>query len=944
MKAETGKKILKVWVTLAWLIVLMLAGGVHIAAEESTVNVKDKWKNVRVGYYESSQFQEGADDGEIKSGFGYEYLQKIAYYAGWHYTYVYGEWEELYQKLLNGEIDMMAAISRSHDREMQLLFPDESMLEETFYIYKSISDTSMVCGDIGSYAGKKIGTTEENKLASRLENWVKENHVDCEIVYYDRFSECMKAFHARQIDGFVSADNIVSGYFGIGPVEKIGKEPYYLCITPKREDLLKDLNAALSILTEQDRQYLTEMQNRYAVDSSINLFLTKEERSWIENHDSITVGYLKNYLPYCDKKKDGTVTGLVSDLVPDLLAALPGSYQPEIHYRGYDSHEELIEELQSGKLDMIFPIGDESWYAEQRQFLLSTPVSTATMNLVYSNTYGEKTTARMAVNRKNMLQSHYTQSNFPEAEIVEYDSIEECINAVKNGKADSTIVNALRTSALVDSRLKLNVVPLKTKDDRCFGVRTENKELLMLLNHGISILGDDYGISIAYQYTDGLMRYTVSDFVREHVEWVVGGMTMILLCVIIVVMIRYRKMCQQAEEELRQKEQLENALRQAQKADHAKEVFLHNMSHDIRTPLNGIMGILDINSRCKDQNVIRENREKAKTAASHLMDLVNEVLEMSKLENGEVELKSEIFCFPTVLKEVQDMVEVQAAQAGIALHIDDQISQKEKKNLYGSPLHIREIFVNILGNAIKYNKENGQIWWRAEQLAETEHQVTYRCVCKDNGIGMSEEYLQHIFEPFSQAVKSARTDYQGTGLGMSIVKKLIDKMGGSIEIESEVGVGTQITVMLPFEIAEEKAVLQQKDTEKTADLNGMQILLVEDNDLNQEIAQYLLEEAGARVIVAQNGAEAEKCFRDLPEGSVDAILMDIMMPVMNGYEATREIRASGRKDAKTIPIIAMTANAFEEDRKESIEAGMNEHLTKPLDSEKLMKILEKYKK
>ena len=927
------------WIILMVVMMVCCVGKNTFAQENGSAE-----KEVRVGYYESSGFQEGAFDGEIKSGFGYEYLQKIASYAGWKYTYVYGDWAELYQKLLNGEIDLMAGIARNKERETQILFPDEDILEETFYIYKSISDASMFCGDITSYEGKKIGTTKDSKLASRLEKWKQENHADIQILYFDRFSECMNAFHAGQIDGFVSADNVVSRYFGIGPVERLGKEPYYLCVTKERKDLLQELNASLSILTEQDKQYLAEMQSRYAVDSSVNLFLSKEERNWIDTHDEITVGYLEHYLPYCDKKQDGTATGLVSNLMPDLFAALPGGYQPKIHYRGYESHEELIEGLQNGELDVIFPIGDESWYAEQRQFLLSTPVSTATMNLVYSDSYSEKTTAVMAVNKNNLLQYHYTQSNFPEAEIVEYNTIEECIQAVKNGKADSTIVNALRTSALVDSRLKLSVVPLKAKDDRCFGVKAGNNGLLILLNHGISILGDNYGVSIAYRYTDELKSYTVSDFVHDHVGTVVGAITVILMSVVIFTVTRYQKMRQNAEEELRQKEQLENALMQAQKADHAKSVFLHNMSHDIRTPLNGIMGILDINSKCTDSDLIQENRDKAKTAASHLLDLVNEVLEMSKLENGEVELKNETFCFADVMKAVQDMIEVQTAQAGIRLHIDNQTGRASRRQLQGSPLHIREVFVNILGNAIKYNKENGQIWWTTDVVSESESQITYRCICKDTGIGMSEEYLQHIFEPFSQAEKSARTDYQGTGLGMAIVKKLIDKMGGSIEIESEPEVGSQITVILPFTVAEKDVTAQPEKDNAQTDLAGMKILLAEDNDLNQEIAKYLLEEAGATVTVKKNGAEACEWFMKQRIGSVDVILMDIMMPVMNGYEATQAIRTSGRKDAKTVPIIAMTANAFEEDRKASVDAGMDEHLTKPLDSEKLIETIAKYKK
>ena len=919
------------------IIICFVLMSVTASAEDSNIG-----KVVKVGYYEAEQFQEGAEEGVIKSGFAYEYMQKIASYAGWHYEYVYGDWDVLYEKLLNGEIDLMAGIAYTREREPLLLYPDSEMLEETFYIYKSISDTTMDCGNMKSYAGKKIGTVRHSRQASQLENWVKDNRVDAKIVYYDTFAACIKELHAGMIDGFISADNVVSSYYGITPVEKIGKEPYYLCVNRNRPDLLVQLNNSVAILTEQDELYLAEMQNRYEVNSSVNLFLSKEEREWLENHQTIRVGYLKNYLPYCDIE-EGKAIGLVTDLVPDLFAALPGNYSPEISFEGYDSHEEMIDNLTDGNLDMIFPVGDESWYAEQRQFLLSSPVSTATMNLVYAGIYNENSTDTMAVNRNNMLQYHYTKQVFPNAELIEYDTIEECIEAVKSGNVNSTIVNALRSNGLIDSRMKLNTVPLKTKDDRCFGIRDGNSGLLMLMNHGISILGSDYGISLAYQYTDGLVNYTFTDLIMDHMGIVIGIFILILVCIVWVGIERFRKLSIQAEKEMQQKKQLEQALLQARQADYAKSVFLHNMSHDIRTPLNGIMGILDINSKCTDQNVIQENRMKAKTAASHLLDLVNDVLEMSKLESGEVELKREIFCFSQILKEVQDIIEVHAAKAGLSLHIENQIDPSEEKKIYGSPLHIREILINILGNAVKYNKTNGEIWWKTECISSEKGWIQYRCQVEDTGIGMSSEYLQHIFEPFSQAERTARTDYQGTGLGMAIVKQLIDKMDGTIEVQSQEGRGSKITVTLPFVIATEEAERKIQEKVKT-DLTGMHILLVEDNDLNREIAQYFLEEAGARVTVAQNGAEAVEQYLRTDTGKLNVILMDIMMPVMDGYEAARAIRSSEKEDAKEIPIIAMTANAFVEDKKESIKSGMNEHLTKPLDLDKLMKLLTKYQK
>ena len=907
------------------------------AASETEVAAK-----VRVGYYESAGFQEGAGDGELKGGYGYEYMQKIASYTGWHYEYVYGTWEELYEQLVDGEINLMAAVSDTKEHEKEVLFPAAEMLEETFYIYKDTSDESMVCGEMDTYRGKRIGVVSEQKMPERLLKWKEETGAQIEIQEYEDFKVCLDDFHSGKIDGFVSADNVVSGYYGIAPVEKIGKEPYYLCIAKEREDLLLELNEATAIMAEQDKTYLAELKSRYAVDTSVNLFLTKEERAWMAEHDTLTVGYLKQYLPYCDEAKDGSVTGLISELLPDLFSALPGEYQPEITYVGYDSHADMVEDLVAGKLNLIFPIGDDAWFAEQSGFLLTSPVASSTMNLVYAGSYGEDTTYRMAANKNNLLQYNYTRNNFPNAEIVQYDSIEACIRAVKEGEADSTIVNALRTGGLVDSRLKLNIVPLRVRDDRCFGVSEESGGLLKLLNHGISILGENYSLSLAYQYTDGLITYTLADFVRDHMEAVILSFILLFAALLFFGFRRYRRMLLEAEREAEQKRQLEEALIRARQADHAKSVFLHNMSHDIRTPLNGIMGIIDINSRCTDEQMIRENREKARTAATHLLDLVNEVLEMSRLENGDIELNREIFRFSEVMADVRDMMELQASSAGIAFSVYDETEAVKEQRIYGSPLHIREILVNILGNAIKYNRPGGSVSWRTRVFVE-EQTVRYWCRVEDTGIGMSKEYLGHIFEPFSQAEKSARTVYQGTGLGMAVVKKLVDKMNGTIVIESEEGVGTRVTVTLPFTPARGGEKEEERPEEKLPDISGLRILVAEDNELNREIAEYLLKEAGAVVRSVKDGSEAVAEFLNAQEYAYDVILMDVMMPVMNGYEATQAIRASKKADAETVPIIAMTANAFAEDWKASIEAGMNEHLTKPLDAKQLFGMIAKAK-
>ncbi len=896
---------------------------------------------VRVGYYPSRRFQEGSADGEPKSGYSYEYLQKVATYTGWKYEYVYGDWEDLYQKLLNGDIDLMAGISYTGERAKALNFSDAVILQETFYIYKSPSDSSIKSGDIRSFSGKRIGATTTHKMYDRLQQWQKENGADIDIVLYDNISDCINAFFAGEVDAFISAVNMAAGYSGITPVEEIGKEPYYICTAKDRTDLLQSLNSATAIMQEQDSRFLNELQNKYEVDTSVSVLLSQGEEKWMASHDSIRIGYLNDYLPYSDTAEDGSVTGLVSDIVPELFSRLPGEYRPRLSYIGYDNQSDMFDALRNGDVDLLFPVGGQSWYAEQEGYLQSSNVVTVNMDLAYLGTYSaESTPARIAVNRGNLMQYYYTISNFPDSEIVDCDSIEDCLQAVKSGKATSTVINSLRASGLITTESKLHIVPLEISDSRCFAVSSDNRELLTLLNHGLSILGDSYGTGLAYQYINGLVQYTAADFIHDNLPAFLI-LALILLTILLLILVRsYRRRQREAAREALQKKQLEEALRQARQANHAKTAFLSNMSHDIRTPLNGIIGILDINSRTQDPELIRRNREKAIAAADHLLSLVNDVLEMSKLESGETVLAREPLLLPDQEKEVLDIVDMQATQAGITLTHEGNLPSCP--SVYGSPLHLREILINILGNSIKYNKPGGSITWKSSCSQSDEEHLVYTSVITDTGIGMSPEYLKHIFEPFSQEGSDARTVYHGSGLGMSIVKALVEQMGGTIEVTSTQGVGSTFTVTIPFDIVHEQSFVSTDTREETPDLSGMRILLAEDNDLNLEIARYYLEEAGARLTIARNGEEAVSAFLHSLEGSFDLILMDIMMPVMDGLAASRAIRASGRKDS-SVPIIAMTANAFEEDRQSSLAAGMNDHLTKPLNAEKFLATVAKYR-
>ena len=553
-----------------------------------------------------------------------------------------------------------------------------------------------------------------------------------------------------------------------------------------------------------------------------------------------------------------------------------------------------------------------------------------------------------------MLQYYYTLSNFPDAEIISCDTIEDCIQSVRKGKADGTVINSLRVFQLIRSQKGLNMSPLAEADDRCFGVLQGNSSLLQLLNHGLSILGTDYGVNHAYLYMGDLITYTMTDFIQEHIPHVVGILLLLFASVTALIVQRYRKMRLTAEREKEQKLLLEEALSKAQEASEAKSVFLRNMSHDIRTPLNGIIGIIDINNKCQDEKVIKENRQKAKTSAYHLLDLVNNVLEMSRLENEDaVNGRTQIISgygadsdaarravgLQQVIQDVMDIMSVQAVNAGLVLTHETTDAPEEWPKIMANPVHLREIFLNIVGNAVKYNRPDGKIDWKDEFKIMENGSALYICKIADTGIGMEKDYLKHIFEPFSQEHADARTVYQGTGLGMPIVKTLIDRMDGSIEIDSEPGKGSVVSISLPFAVAEEVSEEQEVEETEGKPLEGTRVLVAEDNDLNLEIAQFILEDAGAEVVAARDGKQAVETYMGKPSGTYDAILMDIMMPVMNGTEAARKIRWSGWADAQRIPIIAVTACVSDEIREASEGAGINGYITKPLDGKKLVSTL-----
>ena len=836
----------------------------------------------------------------------------------------------------------MAGVAYSDDRVDQIGYPDSEMLNETFYIYKDTDNSSMQCGDIASYSGKKIGTLKDNqRMTAALEQWKARHRADIEIEYYSDLVECARAFNEQQIDGFVSADNVVSSYSGITPVEKIGKQPFYLCTAKEREDLLGELNMAMSIMNEQDAVEVDELRNKYYTETTVSVFLSQQEQQWMKEHAQITVGYLADYLPYCDKAEDGSATGLVSDIVPDLFDALPGDYDPEIIYRCFDDQQEMLDCLKNGEVDFVMPVSDGKWYAEQEGFVQSSAVVVFPIALVYREPYDNEVTSRIAVNQNNLRQYWYTLANYPDAEIVMYDGIEACIDAVNSGEADSSLLSALRVSQLLSGEKKLNIITLLDSEKLCFGVAAGNKALLQILNHGLSILGESYGLNHTYRYLDTVVTYTLTDVIQDHVWLFIGLLTVLIILIVTYFIHREQEQKKAAQHELKQKELLEKALSAAKQASVAKKVFLQNMSHDIRTPMNAVLGFTNLAIQAGgDTEKTQDYLSKIKISGNHLLGIVNEVLEISRIESGQTKLDESVWSIADIVRETDIIIRDQALAKKQEFSID--IWRVQDMYIYCDKLRVKEILVNLLGNAVKYTQTGGTISLQIIQKpCEKENFGNYEIHVKDNGCGMSEEFLQKIFEPFERQANSTISGIQGTGLGMTIIKGFVDAMGGTIDIKSEENKGTEIIVRLCQRIAEAP---EEPEEQKTISCSpelfaGKRVFLVEDNSMNREIATAILEEAGFKVDTAENGAIAVEKVTYYPEGFYDVILMDIQMPKMNGYKATQAIRNLPDKDKACIPIIAMTANAFEEDKREAIAAGMNGHIAKPIQVDTLLAML-----
>ena len=542
---------------------------------------------------------------------------------------------------------------------------------------------------------------------------------------------------------------------------------------------------------------------------------------------------------------------------------------------------------------------------------------------------------RVALMARSVIETTYDL----QCEYVEYNTNTEILQAVENGEADYAICHSAVSEKLIEkNRLDLRQGLAIAKSFPAMAVSASRPELRTALNEALQSMSQDETIGrLQQKWIDDFTRNRSLRYVLKTNQLLYDMFILALIVVVSALVIYYvldRRQARYIRSLLDVQQQLEKSNAEALRANRAKTVFLSHMSHDFRTPVNGILGMAERIRRKKDEpETVDDCLDKIKGAAGHLLELMDDVLDMSRLKFGEIRLARSPFDLNEELRRVQSIAEESAKVKGIALEF--RMDGAVHTRLLGSPMHLRRILLNLVSNAVKYNRPGGRVDVSVREVGGDDRRVALRFVVRDTGVGMSEEFVQKsLFHPFTQEHDNARTEYQGTGLGMAIVSDLVKFMGGAIGVESRLGEGTTFTVQLEFDLNPAEPP-SPEDAQPLTDISGMRVLVAEDNDLNLEIARCMLQDAGVKTAEARNGREAVEKFAASEEGAFDAILMDVMMPVMDGMQAARAIRALPRQDAADVPIIAMTANAFAEDQSRARDCGMTKYLTKPVDPAKL---------
>ena len=1063
-------------VMLSLLLLLSAVLPVKAAAETASAKV------VRVGSFEDT-FNYVNEKGARK-GYGYELLETLSGYTGWQFEYVTCDWSDCFEKLKNGEIDIIGGISYTEDRTQEMLFSDEPMGVEKYYLYADLSRADISASDFKTLNGKKIGVLMGTEPEVMLAEWEEKYGLKTEHVNISNNEDVKQKLANHEIDCFVSLEESFWAERGISTITRVGESGIYYAINKNRPDIKEELDDAMRALDEAVPFYTADLYKRY-FSMDYTPILTGKEKAWLRKHGAIRMGFLASDSGVSTfDPATGEFTGVITDYI-QFAADCLGNQELEFQLVGYDSKEAELDALKSGEIDMIFHCDQNPNLAEEYHFACTNTTWTSNLMAVTNKQhFNENNVNRIAVPQNKLSLKKYLAFYYPQWEIVDCDTQEDAARLVKDGQADC-FVTGISSENKYSKKYSFYSVPLVNPVRSCFAVNSGNRSLLSILNKTIKAMPVNMLAGALAMYKSSARKVTLSDFIKDNF-FKVMLISSIAVAVVLLTILMLLQKARKAEAAARKaasdtqelNAKLQVAVEKAESANRAKSTFLSNMSHDIRTPMNAIIGFTTLAlSNIDDTDRVKDYLGKTLASSNHLLSLINDVLDMSRIESGKIHLEEVEVNLSDVLHDLKTIVSGQIYAKQLELYMDAMDVTDE--DVYCDKTRLNQILLNLLSNAIKFTPAGGTVSVRVRQLAGKVHGCgQYEFRIKDNGIGMSQEFAQKIFEPFERERTSTVSRIQGTGLGMAITKNIVDMMGGTIEVQTAQGKGTEFTVCVPMRAQTEQrpvekiteleglkalvvdddfntcdsvtkmlvkvgmraewtlsgkeAVLRARQSiemsdvyhayiidwrlpdmngievtrqirslhddtpiiiltaydwsdieveakaagvtafcakpmfmsdlretlmsalgqkpadavqrllpEKNADFKGKHILLVEDNELNREIAQEILREYGFLVDSAENGAVAVEKVSTAAPGSYDLVLMDVQMPIMDGYTATRKIRALDDPARAKLPILAMTANAFDEDRRNALESGMNGFLSKPIVIDDLVQELHK---
>ena len=919
---------------------------VHCWAAETNNDEKQpqEQKIIRVGSFEDTF--DYVDENGVRRGYGYELMQALGGYTGWEFEYVKCDWSNCFDKLENGEIDIMGDISYTDERAEKMLFSEEPMGEEKYILYADLSNMDITTSDFKSLDGKRVGVLLGTEPEIMLTEWENKNGIHTEHVNVYNNDDVEKKLANQEIDCFVSLEESIWSEQGISSVTTIGKSGIYFVINKERSDIKTELDGAMRQLDQDSPFFKSDLYKKYfSLDYS--QILTGEETSWVEDHGGIKVGFLSNDPAIFSLDEE---TGKLSGVLPEYISYAKDCLKNqtlEFNMQSYDSYDEMLQALQESEIDMIFYVSRNPDFAEENGYALTNTAWTYSLMAVTDEKYFNENEAHtIAIPKgKEALKQHII-FNYPQWKIVDCDSLADAADMVMNEKADCFLMGTSQ-ALKYDNDQDFKSIPLTKTMEACFAVRSGEGILLPILNKTLKTMPSDMLTSTLAIYDSTADKVTFYDFVKDNMLafLVTAGFFALSIIIIILVLLRKARKAENvaklaADDTQKLNDKLEIALKKAENASLAKTNFLNNMSHDIRTPMNVILGYNQLMKESLTDPKLLDYQKKIEQSGKLLLSIINNVLDMARIESGKMEIDENVERMGDILEEVAGVFASDAKEKNIQIKSEMHVTHK---SVVCDGTKVREIMLNLVSNALKYTPAGGTVTIKVQELpGDKDGYIKIKTEVADTGIGMSKEYIPIMFDSFSRERNTTIGKIGGTGLGMSIVKRLVDMMGGTIEVNSELGKGSCFTVTLQHRLADESYYEKKSSPTQVVSkkvLKGKRILLAEDNDLNAEITTTILENEGLLIDRVADGVQCVDKIEQMPAGTYDLILMDIQMPNMDGYQATKLIRQFADKEKADIPIIAMTANAFEEDKRNAIAAGMNGHMAKPIHVDKLLMTL-----